>query len=413
MSDLPVGTVSFVGVSKRYRLGGLGTLRGTLAALSNRVRGDAARDLWALRDVSFHVEPGSALGLIGPNGAGKTTALKLLSNITQPTEGQVAITGRVSSLIELGAGFHPELTGRENIYLNGAILGLSRHEIRQKLDQIIAFSELERFIDTPVKRYSSGMYVRLGFAVAAHVEPDVLLVDEVLAVGDASFRQRCIEHMHTLQQRGTTILFVSHNMHLVRSMCTTALLLVGGRIRAHGGVEEVSAAYENAMLTGDGHHAASQATDPATASSNGQVVLTSVQVLPVPSDEDYGLPSDRAATVRIDYRAGRPQRIGRIDVRTFRSDGTLCNAIDSLGADGHDRRFLELSGSGAIEVCYDPLQLTVGRYHVLVQITDPSDSLVIASGQSPSFGVREAYTVPEPGLYMPKVAWSHRREGDP
>jgi len=413
MSDLPVGTVSFTGVSKRYRLGSLGTLRGTLAALSNRVHGDAAHDLWALRDISFHVEPGSALGIIGPNGAGKTTALKLLSNITQPTEGQVAIAGRVSSLIELGAGFHPELTGRENIYLNGAILGLSRAEIRRKIDEIIAFSELERFIDTPVKRYLSGMYVRLGFAVAAHVEPDVLLVDEVLAVGDASFRQRCIEHMHTLQQRGTTILFVSHNMHLVRSMCTTALLLVGGRIQAHGGVEEVSVAYESAMLTADGYRATSQAPDPAAASSNGQIVLTSVQVSSVTSHDTHDLPNDRPATVRIGYRVGRPQRIGRIDVRTFRSDGTLCSAIDSLGTDGHDRRFLDLSGSGAIEVCYDPLQLTVGRYHVLVQITDPSDSLVIASGQSPPFGVREAYTVPEPGLYMPRVAWSHHREADP
>ena len=185
MRDLPIGSVVFEGVSKLYRLGGLSTLRSAVAELTSRRRDRSLGDFWALKDVSFRVEPGESLGLIGPNGAGKTTTLKLLSNITRPTEGRVVVQGRLSSLIELGAGFHPELTGRENIYLNGAILGLKRREIARKFDDIVVFSELERFLDTPVKRYSSGMFVRLAFAVAAHVEPEVLLVDEVLAVGDA------------------------------------------------------------------------------------------------------------------------------------------------------------------------------------------------------------------------------------
>ena len=224
----PRGSIDFEGVSKKYRLGAQGTLRGTVAALvgRNREGGEQKRTLWALRDVSFRLSPGESLGLIGPNGSGKTTTLKLLSGITLPAKGRIAVQGRTSALIELGAGFHPELTGLENIYLNGAILGLKRREIARRLEAIIDFSGLKRFIDTPVKRYSSGMYVRLGFAVAAHVEPDVLLVDEVLAVGDASFRHRCIQHMHKLRKNGTTVLFVSHNMHLVREMCDQVLLLM-------------------------------------------------------------------------------------------------------------------------------------------------------------------------------------------
>jgi len=413
MNDLPIGTVEFSGVSKRYRLGGLGTLRGTLAALSSKVRGNGSRELWALDDVSFRIEPGSILGLIGPNGAGKTTALKLLSNITQPTMGRVSVSGRVSSLIELGAGFHPELTGRENIFLNGAILGLSRREIRDKLDQIIAFSELERFIDTPVKRYSSGMYVRLGFAVAAHVAPDVLLVDEVLAVGDASFRQRCIEHMRALRQRGVTIIFVSHNLHLIRSMCDTAMLLVGGRIQATGTVDATLSAYESALIQASVPHARPMPPDSAGISSPAQLVVTSVQVLPSSSTDQGRLLSHQEATVRVCYQARSPQQIGRIDVRTLRADDTLCSAIDSLGLDGHDDRFRVLSGRGMIDLHYRPLQLTTGRYYVLVQITDPSDSLVIAAGQSQPFDVSEPYCVPAPGLYVPRVQWTYRERGEP
>src|SRR5271167_4092885 len=189
----------------------------------------AYEEFWALREVSFEVRRGEVLGIIGPNGAGKSTLLKLLSRITEPTTGRIALRGRIASLLEVGTGFHPELTGRENIYLNGAILGMTRAEIRRKFDEIVAFSEVEKFLDTPVKRYSSGMYVRLAFAVAAHLEPEILVVDEVLAVGDAEFQKKCLGKMGDVAGRGRTVLFVSHNMQAVRALCPKAILMTKGR----------------------------------------------------------------------------------------------------------------------------------------------------------------------------------------
>src|SRR5207237_781164 len=180
---------------------------------------------WALRDVSFEVKQGEVVGIIGRNGAGKSTLLKILSRITEPTEGRVRIRGRVASLLEVGTGFHPELTGRENVFLNGAVLGMSREEIRKRFDEIVAFAEVEQFLDTPVKRYSSGMYVRLAFAVAAHLEPEILIVDEVLAVGDATFQKKCLGKMSEVSESGRTILFVSHNMPMVEFLCARIILL--------------------------------------------------------------------------------------------------------------------------------------------------------------------------------------------
>lgn len=199
------------------------------------VAGDTTEEFWALKDVSFEVERGEVLGIIGRNGAGKSTLLKILSRITEPSEGRVTIDGRVASLLEVGTGFHPELTGRENIYLNGAILGMTRAEIRRRFDEIVAFAEVERFLDTPLKRYSSGMYVRLAFAVAAHLEPDILVVDEVLAVGDVEFQKKSLGKMDEVSRReGRTILFVSHNMPVVMNLCSTAILLDGGSICQQG-----------------------------------------------------------------------------------------------------------------------------------------------------------------------------------
>jgi lipopolysaccharide transport system ATP-binding protein len=194
------------------------------------VQGDEVEEFWALRDVSFEVKRGEVLGIIGRNGAGKSTLLKILSRITEPTRGRITIGGRVASLLEVGTGFHPELTGRENIYLNGAILGMTREEIRRKFDEIVAFAEVERFLDTPVKRYSSGMYVRLAFAVAAHLEPEILIVDEVLSVGDAAFQRKCMGKMSDVTQQGRTILLVSHNMPAVLNICSKGLLLSAGRV---------------------------------------------------------------------------------------------------------------------------------------------------------------------------------------
>lgn len=202
-----------------------------------------SEEFWALSDVSFEVQKGDVVGIIGRNGAGKSTLLKILSRITEPTSGRIVIDGRVASLLEVGTGFHQELTGRENIYLNGAILGMSRVEIKRKFDEIVAFSEVERFLDTPVKRYSSGMYVRLAFAVAAHLEPEILIVDEVLAVGDSGFQQKCLGKMKDVAGHGRTVLFVSHNLGAVRSLCNKGILLKNGRLAMSGLIDEVTAAY--------------------------------------------------------------------------------------------------------------------------------------------------------------------------
>jgi lipopolysaccharide transport system ATP-binding protein len=238
------------GVSKKFRKGELhDSLRDLIPALVKRLAGRArpgdlgAREFWALRDVGFEVTQGEAFGVIGPNGAGKSTLLKILSGILRPTEGEIAVRGRLSALIEVGAGFHPDLTGRENIFLSGSILGLSRADVRRKLDEIVAFSGLEEFLDTPVKRYSSGMYARLGFAVAAHVDPDVLLVDEILSVGDLTFQRRCLERMRVVIGRGATVLFVSHNLQLVAELCQRTALLERGLLRAIGPSDDVVRAY--------------------------------------------------------------------------------------------------------------------------------------------------------------------------
>ena len=212
-------------------------------------------EFWALRDVSFEIQPGEVVGIIGRNGAGKSTLLKVLSRITEPTNGRISLRGRVASLLEVGTGFHPELTGRENIFLNGAILGMHRAEIKAKFDEIVAFAEVEKFLDTPVKRYSSGMYVRLAFAVAAHLEPEILVVDEVLAVGDSEFQKKCLGKMEQVAKGGgRTVLFVSHNMAAIRSLCKQGIFLNKGRMHFFGPIEEATTAYNKAGLIEDTKH---------------------------------------------------------------------------------------------------------------------------------------------------------------
>ncbi len=207
--------------------------------------GPIHEEFWALKDVSFDIKKGDRVGIIGRNGAGKSTLLKVLSRITEPTSGKVAIDGRVVSLLEVGTGFHPELTGRENVFLNGAILGMSKIEIKKKFDEIVAFAEVEKFLDTPVKRYSSGMYVRLAFAVAAHLEPEILIVDEVLAVGDAQFQKKCLGKMEAVGKEGTTVLFVSHNMAAIQQLCGNGILLHDGVVQETGSIDKVIESYVN------------------------------------------------------------------------------------------------------------------------------------------------------------------------
>jgi lipopolysaccharide transport system ATP-binding protein len=268
MSDV---AICAEGLSKRYRLGArepYGTLRDSLARLWRAPRGpraaDAANTLWALKDVSFEVKHGEIIGIVGRNGSGKSTLLKILSRITEPTSGSAHVRGRVGSLLEVGTGFHPELTGRENVFVNGAILGMKRREIAAKFDEIVAFADVDRFIDTPVKHFSSGMQMRLAFAVAAHLEPHILLIDEVLAVGDAAFQQKCLGKMEEVHSLGRTVLLVSHQMNQLRRLCTSALWIDKGRIRRSGPAKDVVAGYEasfresaepDARTAGKGHAA--------------------------------------------------------------------------------------------------------------------------------------------------------------
>jgi lipopolysaccharide transport system ATP-binding protein len=248
---MAVATIQVDGLGKRYRIGqlhtGYGTLRDSLAHAGRRLirkeHRPAEEEIWALKDVSFSVEQGDVLGVIGRNGAGKSTLLKVLTRITTPSVGSAVIRGRVGSLLEVGTGFHPELTGRENIYLNGAILGMRRREITRKLPEIVDFAGVATFLDTPVKRYSSGMYVRLAFSVAAHLEPEILLVDEVLAVGDAEFQRRCLGRMEEFSRSGRTVIFVSHQMQALARLCDRAILLDAGQIVRDGPSDEVVAYY--------------------------------------------------------------------------------------------------------------------------------------------------------------------------
>lgn len=284
-------------VSKQYRLGSVGT--GSLAHDINRAwyklrgkedpylkvgdendrasKGDSMY-VWALQDVGFDVKHGEVLGIIGRNGAGKSTLLKILSRTTMPTKGKIGIKGRVASLLEVGTGFHPELTGRENVFLNGAILGMTKTEIRRKFDEIVNFAGVERYIDTPVKRYSSGMYVRLAFGVAAHLEPEILIVDEVLAVGDADFQNKALGKMKEVSSKeGRTVLFVSHNMSAVRNLCNRALLLVNGKLKTEGMPDDVINAY---LLENTNEALEREFNDPATAPGNDKVRFKSIRVVP-------------------------------------------------------------------------------------------------------------------------------------
>lgn len=260
MSDI---AIKVEGIGKKYRIGQKksGELRETFGNLirafkltANSQQPGANKDFWALKDISFEVKQGEAVGIIGRNGAGKSTLLKILSRITKPTTGRFEINGRVSSLLEVGTGFHPELTGRENIYLNGTILGMRRNEIRSRFDEIIAFSGVEEFIDTPVKHYSSGMKVRLAFSVAAHLEPEILIIDEVLAVGDAEFQKKCLGKMEDVTGAGRTVLFVSHNMGAVRNLCQTGIVLQNGQSVYKGKTSYAIAEYQKLYFKSTQNH---------------------------------------------------------------------------------------------------------------------------------------------------------------
>lgn len=364
--------VRFDHVSKRYSLGEQRrSVRDLATDVGRRLRGqraaESARVLWALRDFSFEVGPGEALGIIGPNGSGKTTTLKLLSRITYPTEGKVEVNGRSAALIELGAGFHPELSGRENIYLNGTILGLKRKEIDARFDEIVEFAGLERFIDTPVKRYSSGMYARLGFSVAVHVNPDVLLVDEVLAVGDMSFQNRCYDRMRQLRTGDRAIVFISHNLFAVRDLCTQAVFLSQGQVVAAGATDEVIQAYKN-------HAVIEQQTDgarPGAAVTMDQADDAPIRITRVQYLDANGEPADsfqfgQRMLVRIGYEAHQPVQDPTFSLVFIRADGTVCEGTSTVLCEQQPGL---VQGSGYFEFVIDALTLTPNLYTLEVAIS--------------------------------------------
>jgi lipopolysaccharide transport system ATP-binding protein len=367
--------IRFDHVSKRYRIGvGRRSLRDVTANVGRRLRrkpsGPAAEEyMWALRDLSFEVNPGEALGIIGPNGSGKTTTLKLLSHITYPTEGQIDIKGRVASLIELGAGFHQELSGRENVYLNGAILGLKKHEIDAKLDEIVAFAGLEKFIDTPVKRYSSGMYARLGFSVAAHIDPDVLLVDEVLAVGDMNFQNKCYERMRQLRSGQRAIVFISHNLFAVRSLCTKAVFLAHGNVIAAGPTDEVLQAYKSYAAQSQAREKRSDDSEAGTidVSEETPIRIGIVQFLNTDRQPSEVFEFGEPMIIRIGYTASQPIENPTFSLVFIRGDGTVCEGTSTIICENPTG---QLHGDGYVEFELPGVMLTPNVYTMEVAISN-------------------------------------------
>lgn len=370
--------VKVEGLGKRFVLGQTfeNTLSGRIGNLL-RGRGLARRappeEFWALRDVSFDVGEGEAVGIIGGNGAGKSTLLKVLSRITPPTLGRALVKGRLSSLLEVGTGFHPELTGRENVFLNGAILGMRKSEVEKKFDEIVAFSGVGKFIDTPVKRYSSGMYVRLAFAVAAHLEPDVLVIDEVLAVGDAEFQKRCLGKMGEVAHQGRTVLFVSHNMAAVQKLCSRVVWLQQGRIGQIGTPDRVVAQYleASAAVLADG-----QALPPGYLYrlDSPSVPDSDACVLSLRMFDSHGMAINAANTwqgvrFRIEFSTRIPYRSFSAVLNLASSDGV--SLVLTSNAPDHAAPFEVQPGRYCIECAFDQLPLAAGEYVVGVGLAIP------------------------------------------
>ncbi|MCW5787089.1 MAG: ABC transporter ATP-binding protein [Nitrospira sp.] len=354
------------GLSKHYRLGAgvqHNTLRDQvmhrLKSLTRWGAGQSETDpsFWAVNDISFEVQHGEVLGIIGHNGAGKSTLLKILSRITQPTRGTADIYGRVSSLLEVGTGFHSELTGRENIFLNAAMLGMRRQEVRRKFDEILAFSGVEQFIDTPVKRYSSGMYVRLAFAVAAHLEPEILIVDEVLAVGDASFQQKCLGKMEEVSRSGRTVLIVSHNMTIIEGLCERAILLEKGRIARMGKTHTVVEGYADAIRT----QASTAIEDREDRVGLGELLLTKIELLDGARHAVAAAITGRDIIIRMHYRCAEQKEFRNCRV-SISVNGRKGQDLFVLSTDIVDPTPLTLKGTGYVDFIVPELPLTGGAY---------------------------------------------------
>jgi lipopolysaccharide transport system ATP-binding protein len=363
---------------------------------------------WALRNVSFGVEQGEIVGLIGPNGAGKSSILKLISRIIEPTSGKIEVNGRLSALLELGAGFHPDLTGRENIYLNGSILGMTRREIDAHYDAIVDFAELQRFIDVPVRHYSSGMYMRLGFSIAVHVAPEVLLVDEVLAVGDQSFHGRCLDKIQELVHNGVSILFVSHDLNAVRALCDRVIWLDAGSIRAEGHADGVVNAYLGELGPDELAHLKEcrGRIAPGRRLGSYETRLTDVSLLDGEGHERYVYESGEPMTVRMAYRCREPVKRPVFGLAIFRNDGWHINGPNTRFA---DCPIAEIDGEGYVDYRIDALPLLEGVYQLSVSIYDyelrhPYDSYE----KCLTFVVRNQTVKEEFGCVYFPARWEHR-----
>ena len=341
----------------------------TLAFLRNR---DEEETIWALRDVSFSVRRGETVGIIGRNGAGKSTLLKILSRITYPTSGAVKAQGRIASLLEVGTGFHPELTGRENIYLNGSILGMPNREVQQKLDAIVEFSGVEKFLDTPIKRYSSGMRLRLGFAVAAHLDPDILIVDEVLAVGDAAFQKKCLSTMEDLRAGSRTVLFVSHNLGAVENLCRRCIWIDGGQVRMDGESRAVIEAYLSSVAGGQA--AASGLSEIKHRRGNGKARYRAVEFLSPEGQPQKVIRGGDPLVIRFHYTVTEPVPHPSFGFRMYTDMGTL---VTDTGTShfGIDIPCIE-TGEGYVDLEIAYMNLVPGRYALSLWLTDPGGIVV-------------------------------------
>ena len=403
-----MAAVIFEGVSKKFRRGERhDSLRDLVPALLTRAfRGApdrqalADQEFWAVRDLSFKVGAGEALGIIGPNGAGKSTTLKLLTKILRPTRGRIEIHGRVGALIEVAAGFHPDLTGRENVYLQGAIMGMPRAEIARKFDAIVDFSGVQEFIDTPVKRYSSGMNARLGFAIAAHLDPDVLIIDEVLSVGDVGFQEKCVARMRELLARGIPLVFVSHNLSAVIQLCTRAILIDRGAVQFDGRPAEAVAEFRKA-----GREPIEAGS---TAAPDKPIAITDVQLLQADGEPSPLFTTGRPMTIRVGYHARQPIRQPHIAIDIHGVDGVYCAGINTRM---DDCALGTLEGRGHVDLAIAKLSLLPGCYTISAGILDPQ-GLRPLDLQERAFPFSVVSDRRDFGFVYLEHQWTHRNGAD-